>query len=61
MRYLLNILKDIQYLSYIHQDANKKELEHLVKIIKTSVIQGLTNGVQSTFSITKESTREFAR
>ena len=54
MRYLINILKDIQYLSYLHQGAFKKELEHLVKKIKTSVRQGLTNGVQSTFSMTKE-------
>ena len=33
---------------------SRKELELLVKKIKTSVRQGLTNGVQSTFSITKE-------
>ena len=38
----------------VHQDASKKELEHLVKKIKTSVRQRLTNGVQSTFNITKE-------
>ena len=33
---------------------SRKELKLLVKKIKTSVRQGLTNGVRSTFSIKKE-------